>query len=270
MKARLDRFISWTIQALFITATISGIPLIFAYHPNNAFDSVQKITYSIPFGFFIRKIHYFSSEIMLILIVIHIIQKMYNKEPILKKKIWIFGSLSFLAIIILIFTGYVLKADQAGKSAALVAENMLKNSYILNYMQNFIVDKNVLYWKFLLWHAIFIPAIASYLVYLHTKKITVNAKFIVIAIGLAIVTSYILPFPKDIGINITKVKNLTGPWFFKGVENMLKLNFPVDISILAGILPFIVLCFFSYANKKTLIKSLLFLWIIFYVSVSLV
>lgn len=269
MEARLDRFISWITQALFITATVSGIPLIFAYNPNSAFDSVQKITYLMPFGFFIRKIHYFSSEIMIFFIVVHITQKIYSREPAAKRKIWVYGSLSFLAAIVLIFTGYVLKADQAGKSAALVAENMLKSSYVLSCIQNFIVDKDVLYWKFLLWHIAFMPAVALYFIHRHTNKIAVNIKFIVLSLGLTIFASYTLPFPKDIGINVETVQNLTGPWFFKGIENMLKFNIPVDISMLAGILPFVMLALFSRTNKN-LIRGLLFLWIVLYVSVSLV
>ena len=266
---KIDYIVSWICQALFIVALVSGIPLVFAYHPQHAFESVQKITYIIPFGLFFRKLHYFSSELLLIFVIFHVIVELflsYNKPK--AKTDYLFGGLAFVVIIFLMFSGYVLKADQNGQSAALVAQNMMKDSMILKYFVLFLGDSSVFYWKFFLWHVIFLPSLFFLFIFYHAKKVLPKIEFVSIALSVSVISILFFGMPEDIPFNLAS-KHLTGPWFFEGVENMLKMNVNVDVAILLGFFPFVALMFYNKLRSKT-INILLVLWVIFYVAISLV
>ncbi len=268
---KIDYFISWICQALFIVALVSGIPLVFAYHPQHAFESVQKITYIIPFGLFFRKLHYFSSELLLIFVIFHVIVELffsYNKPK--AKPDYLFGGLAFVVIVFLMFSGYVLKADQNGQSAALVAQNMIGDNVFLKYLNIFLVDSFSFYWKYFLWHIFFLPFLFFLVIFYHAKKVLPKVGFVSIALAISIISMLFLKMPKDIPFNLTP-KHLTGPWFFEGVENMLKMNVNVDVAILLGFFPFVALMFYKNETRfKTVINTLLILWVVFYVTISLV
>ncbi|WP_022671262.1 cytochrome b N-terminal domain-containing protein [Hippea alviniae] len=269
---KIDYVISWICQALFIVALLSGIPLVFAYYPQHAFESVQKITYLTPFGLFFRKLHYFSSELLLFFIVFHVIIELFLSYKSKRKteSDYLFGSLAFIAVILLMFSGYVLKADQNGQSAALVAQNIMKDSVILKYFSSFLSDSSVFYWKFFLWHVIFLPFFFFLFVFYHAKRVLPRIEFVSIALSLSVIFMLFFKMPKDIPFNLTS-KHLTGPWFFEGVENMLKMNVNVDIAVFLGFFPSIALMFYKNESKfKTVINILLILWVIFYVAISLV
>ncbi len=266
---KLDYFLSWVTQSLLVVAFVSGLPLVFFYYPNNAFDSVQKISNIIPYGLFIRKLHYFSSEAAVIFLFLHTVYELIlSKRP--KERInFLYASLAFMSVLLLLYTGYVLKADQSGRAAALVGENILKDSYILHYFSSFVIDKDFFYWRFFLWHILFLPMLLFYLVFLHIKKIMPNISFIVIGLGLSIIVLYLIQIPSDIPFSYT-VYHLKGPWFFQGIENMLKLNFPVDLSLFLGIFPFFVLSVYLYIyNQKKILHILLIIWIIYYTFITL-
>ncbi len=265
---KFDFILSWITQALIIIAIVSGFPLVFFYYPNEAFESVQRITNVIPYGLFIRKLHYFSSELALVFVSLHTIYELILSKKPKEKYNFIFASFAFFLILLLLYTGYVLKADQAGKAAALVGENILRDSHILKYISNLVIDEKLFYWKFFLWHILFLPLFLIILTHLHAKKVLPQATFLSIALGLALIVTCFLKLPQDIPFSIP-AHHLKGPWFFQGIENMLKLNYPVDLSIILGLFPFLVLPFYTYLKKEKHLHFLLVIWLIFYAYISL-
>jgi len=45
----MARWISWLSLALFLVSLFSGLVVMFAYHPSAAYESVQRLTYLIPY-----------------------------------------------------------------------------------------------------------------------------------------------------------------------------------------------------------------------------
>ncbi len=265
---KFDFFLSWITQALIIIAIVSGFPLIFFYYPNEAFESVQRITNVIPYGLFIRKLHYFSSELALVFVFFHTVYELLLFKKPKERYNFVFASSAFFLILLLLYTGYVLKADQAGRAAALVGENILKDSHILKYISNLLIDERLFYWRFFIWHILFLPLILVIFIHMHAKKIMPHITFISIALGMALIVVYILKLPQDIPFSIP-TNHLKGPWFFQGIENMLKLNYPVDLSIVLGLFPFLVLPLYPYLKKEKYLHFILIIWLIFYTYISL-
>ncbi len=264
----MTRHIAWLTQALFAVSMISGIVMIFAYYPNNAYDSVQKITYIIPFGGFFRELHYFSSEAFTIILLIHIVLEFYKKNIKISNISWNYSVLAVFTVFILMFTGFVLKADQSANAAAQVAFSLISDTPILDNFLSLFKDTEVFYWKFFVWHIVFLPLILVYAIYKHVKKIGVDIRYFTVALGITLFLPLIISMPLDIALE-TKVEHIKGPWFFWGAENLLQLGLSTIAVNIILIIPFIFLLLIYNNFKKNIFKILLLIWILIYAYFSI-
>jgi ubiquinol-cytochrome c reductase cytochrome b subunit len=260
----MAKHLAWLTQALFVISMLSGIVVIFAYYPSDAYGSVQKLNYLIPFGSFFRQLHYFSSEAFIIVLLMHVGMELSKKEFKLPAISWNYSILALFAVFILMFTGFVLKADQSANAAAQVAFSLLKETPLLAHLLPLFQDTQLFYWKFFIWHILFLPLILTYAIYRHTKRIGVDIRYFAIGLGLAILLILILSMPPDIALE-AEVDHLKGPWFFWGAENLLQRSLSA-LSVNAILLwPFILLVlFFYHAKRRPIYLYLLLLWILSY------
>ncbi len=264
----ITKHLSWLTQAFFVVSMASGIIIVFAYYPSNAYDSVQKINYIIPFGSFIRELHYFSSEAFVIILLIHIILELYKKEIKISNISWYYALIATLVVFILMFTGFVLKADQSANAAAQVAFALINDTPILDNFLSLFKDTQVFYWKFFIWHIIFLPLLLSFAIYKHVKKIHVDIEYFTIAIAITMLIALSINMPADIALE-TNVEHIKGPWFFWGAENLLELGLNSISVNLILLMPFIFLLFIYITNYKNIFKILLIIWIIIYTYFSI-
>lgn len=264
----LNKYTAWLTQAFFVVSMISGIIIVFAYYPSNAYDSVQKLNYIIPFGSFFRQLHYFSSEIFLVVLLMHITLELYKKEIKITAISWNYSIIATLAVFILMFTGFVLKADQSANAAAQVAFTLISDTPILDNFLPLFKDTQVFYWKFFIWHIIFLPLLLAYAVYRHVKKISVDIRYFTISVAITMLVTLILSMPQDIPLE-TVVTHIKGPWFFWGAENLLELGLnSISVNLILA-LPFILLLLIYLTNFKKILKIILLLWIIIYFYLSI-
>ncbi|WP_025209217.1 cytochrome b N-terminal domain-containing protein [Hippea sp. KM1] len=268
---KIDYFIAWLAQGFLIIALVSGIPIAFEYYPAKAFDSLQRITHILPYGGFLRSLHYFSSQLLLLFIVLHVVVELYMYPKKSCRDVdFSFGAIAAVVVVFLLFSGYVLKADQNGQSAALVSQNMLADSRIFKWAVVFFKDGAVFYWRFFLWHAIILPLFLVYPLFLHSKRITARMEFVVVSLALSLLAVFVFKMPYDVPFGMA-VGHLSGPWFFEGVENMLKLNVDVDLAMFAGFFPFVVLFLYKRLCRfRFWLNLLLFIWMVAYAAISLV
>ena len=61
---------------LFFIQITTGLLLTFYYHPGDdaAYESMQRITYQIPFGWFIRTIHMWAANLMVLTLILHLLK----------------------------------------------------------------------------------------------------------------------------------------------------------------------------------------------------
>lgn len=111
----------------FMMQFVTGILLMFSYSPSSttAWGSVYYITHQMDLGWFIRGIHHFGSQAMVILLGCHLIQVLVAgayRSP--REFNWWFGMLLMFATLGLSLTGYLLPWDQKGYWATKVATNI--------------------------------------------------------------------------------------------------------------------------------------------------
>ena len=112
---------------LFLILTVSGVLLMFYYHPSaeQAYWDVKDLEYHVPFGLFLRNIHRWAGHLMVITILIHMFRVFMTgsyKSP--RQFNWCVGVVLLVFTLLLSFTGYLLPWDQLGFWAITVGTNM--------------------------------------------------------------------------------------------------------------------------------------------------
>jgi quinol-cytochrome oxidoreductase complex cytochrome b subunit len=116
-----------TVLYLFIVQVITGILLTFYYVPTpaEAYASVAAITHEIRFGWFIRSLHRWSANFMIIALFLHILRVFFTgayRHP--RQLNWMFG-MGLLGVTLGFgFTGYSLVYEQLSFWGATVACNL--------------------------------------------------------------------------------------------------------------------------------------------------
>ncbi len=254
-----------TLNLLFISL-FSGFVLLFAYHPNTPYDSVQQINYIVPYGMLFRKIHYFSSEAFFISILLHVSIEI-NRKITIKFKSWIFSVLALFSVIGLLFSGFILKGDLNSIQAAEVAFSLLKKTPFLDNFLPLIKDGHIFVWKFFIFHSILLPTILIYALFKHIKYLNFKKEYILLAFGTTALLITIFNMPEDISL-YEKVTEVSSPWFFLGAENMLKTGIDAQIVNLVLITPFLLLILIYKESYKKIAKILLLIWLVIYVYFS--
>lgn len=263
----MARWIAWLSLALGMVSLVSGAVLLFVYHPSNAFETVQKITYLLPFGAFFRELHYFSSELLLLMLLLHIAIELSKKSLYMKTRPWSYGVLGVALVITLLFTGFVLKADQSANAAAQVAFGLIEDTPALSYLGTLFRDTEVFYYRFFIWHILFLPLLFLFTLYKHSKALIPRVEYMAIAAGLSVLLLLVIAMPQDI-IPGEQVAHLEGPWFFWGAENLLQMGISSWAVNLFMTLPFILLLSYPLLDTKRTIKASLVLWSTVYIVLS--
>jgi quinol-cytochrome oxidoreductase complex cytochrome b subunit len=117
--------------AIFLTLILglTGVLEMFYYIPNpqEAALSVQTITYHVPFGGFIRNLHYWSAQLLLIVSAIHLLRVVFTaayRKP--RRFNYLLGLGLFVLAIMLDFTGYILRWDEGICWPLVTGTNLLR------------------------------------------------------------------------------------------------------------------------------------------------
>lgn len=116
---------------LFIILACSGMILRFKYIPSvvGAYDSLLTLEQEYIFGHFLRSLHYWSANLLIIVSFLHMIRVLFSQSIYgERKKNWIYGLFLFICILAFNFTGYLLPWDQLSYWAVTIVTSML--SYI--------------------------------------------------------------------------------------------------------------------------------------------
>jgi quinol-cytochrome oxidoreductase complex cytochrome b subunit len=156
---------------LFIVLTLTGVLLMFYYHPSKvqAFRDVLYLEHDVPFGKLLRNMHRWAAHLMVIAVELHMFRVFLTgsyKKP--REFNWNVGVILLVLTLLLSFTGYLLPDDQLGFWAVTVGTNMARATPGL--LGGSIVDANALLRSYI-WHCIGIPIIASIFMILHFWRV---------------------------------------------------------------------------------------------------
>jgi ubiquinol-cytochrome c reductase cytochrome b subunit len=160
---------------MFLLQVITGILLTMNYAPSveTAWKSVSFIDREVPFGRFIRALHYWGASAMIVLLLVHIIQTFVwgaYKRP--RELTWMVGVLLLFCTLGLAFSGYVLPWDEAAYWATKVGLGIaatvpLVGAYLRTLLQGGPDLGNLTLTRFFTLHAFVLPIAVALLAVVH-------------------------------------------------------------------------------------------------------
>ncbi len=115
---------------MFVLETITGALLLLHYVPTltGAYPSVQLVTHVVPYGFFVRNLHYWCGQVMVVLVVLHMVRVFVTGSYRAPRHMnWIIGLGMLLGTLFVDFTGYLLVWDDRALWAWTIARNLAES-----------------------------------------------------------------------------------------------------------------------------------------------
>jgi quinol-cytochrome oxidoreductase complex cytochrome b subunit len=116
--------------AAFLITLVTGILLMFYYkpYPEAAYDSIKDIHFVVPTGRFIRNIHRWAANVMVVTVILHMARAFYTgayRRP--REFNWLIGMGLLVTTLGLSFTGYLLPWDQLAYWAITIGANIAQS-----------------------------------------------------------------------------------------------------------------------------------------------
>lgn len=164
-----------TMATLLAVQLLTGAVLSLSYSNSidTAYQSIEFITYHKTMGWFIRGLHYWSAGLFVVMLVFHLLRHLLiagYKTP--REGTWWTGVLLFFLVIIMSYSGYVLRWDERAVYAVKILLNILNNiPYIGDELILFVqggseINSHTLT-RFFSVHVILVPGILLLLVAYH-------------------------------------------------------------------------------------------------------
>jgi len=121
---------------LFAIQVVTGILLTFYFipSPEMAYESVRHITEEVTLGFWIRGVHRWGSNLMIITLLLHIVRVFFTGAYRKPREInWMVGVVLFFLTLALSFTGYSLTYNQLSYWATTVGTNMINEVPVIGH-----------------------------------------------------------------------------------------------------------------------------------------
>jgi ubiquinol-cytochrome c reductase cytochrome b subunit len=127
----------------FIVQLVTGVVLTTTYIPSagEAYETVRYIS-QVPLGHFIRAMHYFGASAMVLFAVIHMIQVyLWGSYKYPRELNWLSGVALFFFVILMGFTGQVLRWDQTAVwTVAVGAEQAMRAPFVGKYIAEILMS----------------------------------------------------------------------------------------------------------------------------------
>ena len=114
---------AWSLVCLYISL-VSGVLVALQYDPVAAYYSTAAMDLLVPFGQYFRSLHFYSSQFFFLLAIIHLIAVYHSTDSYTTAQ-WSRLIATLPVVLLLLFTGYILRADSTGASAGAIAEAIL-------------------------------------------------------------------------------------------------------------------------------------------------
>ncbi len=114
----------------FLLTVITGVLLMFYYkpYPAVAYDSMKDIHFVVPTGRFIRNIHRWAGNLMVVTVILHMARVFFTAAYRAPREFnWVIGLLLLVVTLGLAFTGYLLPWDQLAYWAITIGANIAQS-----------------------------------------------------------------------------------------------------------------------------------------------
>ncbi|MFH1184229.1 MAG: cytochrome b N-terminal domain-containing protein [Chloroflexota bacterium] len=263
-------------MAVFLALVVGATGILEMYYyihtPERAALSVQTITYLVPFGGLVRNLHYWSAQLLLVVMGVHLLRVFFTGAYSRPRRFNNILGMALLVVgVLLDFTGYVLRWDQGIQWALVVGTNLLETIPAIGHSLYVIITGGAelgaaTLIRFYSWHVFGLTLPFVVLAVWHIFRVRRDGGIAVpppalrtdhqrisrhelvrreaLAALLAATALMLLAVarPAPIGAPITDVRELTAeavaPWFFLWVQELLKWG---DAFVLGVLVPLVLL-----------------------------
>ena len=270
-----ERFIAirWGGSALIslYLSVASGIVVALQYNPAEPFYSTSVMELIAPYGAFWRGLHYYASQAFLLLLLCHFTAITWENTHYYSRATWVRLCLSLPVAVLLLFTGYILRADATGEAAGQIAENIMLAVPILGDWLNDLllaVTANGVK-RVYANHLAGLMLVGAWCIWPHLRRYTARWRdhlpLVCTVFFLAILL--IAPVePQRFGL-----VHIAGPWFFLGLQEALRSLHPFWAGIvLPGLLLVALLNLPHKGNRRTVYLTGIGLWLVIYTVLTVV
>lgn len=252
----------WCLISLYISL-VSGVVVGLHYEPTTPFYSTTALDILAPYGSYFRSLHFYSSQLFFLLAILHFVV-IFDKSQTYRFRCWTYLILTLPVGLMLLFTGYVLRADSTGHSAGIIAENILLSIPLFGATLNnllFSITEHGLQ-RVYMHHVISFDLLFLFFAWDHLRRYNhINFRrhlwFIIVVLLFSVFVSAPID-PEELGMFF-----ITGPWFFLGLQELLRYlptflaGFLIPVSLIIGLI---------YLRKE----NRWFSWVLVFVGVWLV
>lgn len=254
--------------SLFVSI-LSGIVLALQYDPNEAWYSTSTIELVAPYGAFWRALHYFSSQAFFLLLLIHLGVELWKNEATYTRGAWIRLCATLPSALLLLFTGYVLRGDATGEAAGPIAEHICLSVPLIGRQINNLffdlADSGLR--KVYAHHVIGLVVLGGMAAWPHLRRYTARWRNHLLLVLAIVALSVVVPAPVEpdrFGLLF-----IAGPWFFLGLQELLRYWPPFVAGVLTPLIPLVLLfCLPKSPKARTRVLLTIGLWLALYAGLT--
>jgi len=266
---------------------VTGILEMFYYIPvpEHAAVSVEVITSLVPFGALTRNLHFWAAQALMIVVSIHLLRVVLTGAYARHRRLNYLIGLGMLVLVLLLdFTGYVLRWDEGIRWALIVGTNLLKTvPWIGDWLYQLVVGGPEpglsSLERFYTWHIFVLTLAMIILGGWHIFRVRrdggvavpppdqrkdnvrisrfdlVRREVLVMLIAgvflLFVSTFFPAPIERPITQAAVDIENARAPWFFLWVQQLLKIGDPFFWGVASPIILLLILGLLPYVLPQT-------------------
>jgi ubiquinol-cytochrome c reductase cytochrome b subunit len=214
---------------------LSGLIIGLQYDYATPYYSASSLDILIPYGHYFRSLHFYTSQFFFFFTCIHLIAVLPQTASY-KDIEWYKLIATLPVIILLLFTGYILRWDSTGASAGRIAESIIATIPLAGQLFDSILlslDSSGLR-KVYMQHVVGLDLILLVLLWQHLRIYRVRIINHLPICGAMLLFSVVLYAPMDpekLGTTY-----ISGPWFFLGLQELLRYLHPFVAGVLVPLL----------------------------------
>jgi quinol-cytochrome oxidoreductase complex cytochrome b subunit len=257
---------------------VTGLLEMFYYipSPDHAAASIQTLTFLVPYGGLVRNLHYWSAQLLVVVSIVHLLRVILTGAYASPRRFnYLLGMGLLVLVILLDFTGYVLRWDEGIRWALVTGTNLVKSIPLVgNVLYAILVGGSIpgaaTLIRFYGWHIFGLTLMAGILLGWHIFRLRrdggialpppalrpdhtritrfelvrreILAMLLATVILLLLSTFASAPLGAPISAANPVSESARAPWFFLWVQQMLKLGSPFLWGV---VVPLVVLVIYS-------------------------
>ena len=254
---------------LVLVLVVTGALELFYYTPtpDQAALSIQTISYHVPLGGLVRNLHFWAAQLLLIVVTVHLVRVVLTGAYGPPRRFnYLLGLALFVLVVLLDFTGYILRWDQGIQWALVVGTNLVKTIPVVGdtfyrLLMGGVQPGPPTLLRFYAWHIFGLALVTVVLIGWHifrvrrdggiavppptqrdhperiSRETLVQREVMAMIVTASVLLILALVLPAPIAAPLTDLSSVAGdaqaPWFFLWVQQMLRWGDPFTWGVAA-------------------------------------